>query len=155
MTLTLIAERIHLEKGRIYIHEPCQKKYQEILFYPERVSIPFSPDILYLSRGIPPSCIQDTQLRGLICIAKTDEFSRIKEQVQRLPCSCLLLETNFPMEDIFNVINARILRPAHLLSAGRVGSDLSGTSQKARNLPLDPILQRLRCPAYIVCFFKK
>ncbi len=146
LTLTLIAERIHLEKGEMYLRGSCQKKYQEIMFYPGNVPVPLSPDILYLSRGIPPTCGQEDQLQGLICIAGTDQFSSMKEQVQKLPCSCLLLGTDFSMEDIFNLINGRISFLRRQMDIFRTAVYTQQSLQKL----IEMIFDIMGNPAYLV-----
>ena len=112
LSLTLIAERIHLPSDMIMVHESTHRKYQDIMFYPEfpeQISQPFSPDILYLSSGFPPSWPTGTQPPDFICIVKREEFQQAEKSVKQLPCSCLLLGTCLSMEGIFNEIHSRIL----------------------------------------------
>ncbi len=112
LSLTLIAERIHLPPDMIMVHDSSRRKYQDIMFYPEfpeQLSQPFSPDILYLSSGFPPSLPAGMQLPDFICIVKPEEFQQAESSVKQLPCSCLLLGTSLSMEGIFNEIHSRIL----------------------------------------------
>ena len=90
LSLTLIAERIHLPPDMIMVHDSSRRKYQDIMFYPEfpeQLSQPFSPDILYLSSGFPPSLPAGMQLPDFICIVKPEEFQQAESSVKQLPSS--------------------------------------------------------------------
>lgn len=109
MSLTLLAERIHFAHSHLCIHETVPKRYLDLMFYPHPAPLQFSPDILYIVRGIPHLPAGGAQPPGLICIVGEDAFSQAKDRVLEFSCNCLLIACDLPMEEIFNEIHSRIL----------------------------------------------